>query len=257
MGGGISKVFKVFERVIFPPLLIEDAVLSIAKSEFHHAQKDLQDAISDYQHQVTLGGNEVSDMHTKLTKVQFIVGTLKNQPKLELPDVDLSKFNNKGWKIAETVTDIAIQVAALISLVLPEPVGLIAAIVIPIVGDIIKEGEEIGKYKSATKTMKHNLTIVTSNRAKVASLRTKIKAESVDLDKFNDDALKTIGKADWSKVQDEVSLKFNESLNALSTATPDTIKDLADQLLKKEDRDKIIKIWNAKEKLDSDIASIR
>jgi hypothetical protein len=256
MGKGFSKVIHVAERVIFPPLLIDDAVLKQTKSDFYHAQKDLKDAIAAYTHQVTLSGHSLDDMHIKMMKVQFIIGHLNNQPNFQLPSLNLSEFNDKGWQVALIVTEIATQLTALIALVLPEPLGLIAAIVIPVIGDIIKEGEEIGQYESATETMKKNLSTVTSAMSKIVTLQEKIHTETIDLDKFNNEALQTVGKADWSQVENELSLKFNESIDALATATPDTIEDLADQLLSSEDKEKLITLWNSKQKLEKDIASI-
>lgn len=257
MGKGFSKVIHVAERVVFPPLLIEDEELKIAKLDFNHVQKNLKDAVAAYKHQLILSTNSITDMHAKMTKIQFIIGHLNKQPDFHLPNVDLSKFNDKGWEIASVVTSMAIQITGLVSLALPEPLGIIAAIVIPVIGDIIKEGEEIGKYKSATQTMKKNLKEVTDAMEKVTALQAKIHAEAMDLDEFNKKALQTVGAADWSQVEEEKSLKFNESLDALATATPDSITDLANQLLSPDDKKKLIALWNSKQKLEKDIAAIR
>ena len=257
MGGSFSSVIKVAERVIFPPLLIEDEVLNEAKAAFNVAKKNLNDAITRYKHELTMYGTELKDLHVKMTKIQFITGHLKNEPDLKLPGVDLQKMNEEGWKIASTVTDTAIQIASLISMVLPEPVGVIAAIVIPVIGDIIQEGEQIGKFNDATKTIKQNLTTVTDAESKLNVIRAKAHQESIVLDNFNTQSLNAIGEADWSSVQNDKTLKFNESLCALANATSADIEDLANRLLVPAEKEQLMTLWRSKEKLQKDIESIR
>lgn len=171
-----------------PGPLLGDAVLSKSKSNFHETQKQLKDVIADYKHHVTFNGLDVSNMHVKITKVLFIVGHLKNQPDLKLSKVNLSDFNDTGWKTAEIITDIANHVVNQISLVLPQPLGSIAAINIPAVSDVkkMKDGKETDNYNISTEAMKHDITNVVFNLSDAKKQQARINTERESLAHFEE-----------------------------------------------------------------------
>uniref|UniRef100_A0A7S2U9N5 Uncharacterized protein n=1 Tax=Attheya septentrionalis TaxID=420275 RepID=A0A7S2U9N5_9STRA len=253
----LSQVMYVAERGVFPFLIIDDALLETCKADFNDVQIKLKLAKLNYEHDLKVYGAKLKDMHVKLVKVQFIVGFLKNEPEYILAHIDFEKFNEAGWKKAEEVTDLTIQMTILIALCLPEPLGGIASMVVPIIGDLIKEGESIAEYQKATATMRHNLSEIATAASQLHTQGEKANQESVLVDNFNDNALKAIGESNWSDIPADKSLRFNEALTSLATATPSTIGAVADELLSAKDSILILKLWNSKEKLQKDIESIR
>merc|ERR1719223_1515473 len=104
--------------------------------------------------------------------------------------------------------------------------------------------------------MKQAITTVLSKMSNVVKLRAQIKTEGEDLDHFEEEALQTIGNAEWSNVEKDLSMTLNNNLDALTTATANTITDLAQKLLLQEDKEKLVKLWNQKLQLDENIVSI-
>lgn len=265
MGHVISKVIHVVERIVFPPLLIEDALIDHYKSELHSIQESSKSIGATGSSNMKTMIATVQDLQKQEFKARFLISVVSGSGALkkELKAPDLSTFSTKGYAIATTAVSLVQQVVTFVAMFLPEPIGIIVGLAAPLIGDVINEtiqvvelSKEVDKAKSnqqkLVSTLESNTAIVQKTISQMQNTMKEITAlqnQIFDLLKVNS----------WNDIfaSDKMTANFVQDLSKLDKITTTAeAQALVDKLAFPNEKTLLMQIWDNKQKVADSINKV-
>eukprot|EP00041_Stephanoeca_diplocostata_P040873 m.1641196 g.1641196 ORF g.1641196 m.1641196 type:complete len:735 (-) comp46175_c0_seq1:88-2292(-) len=265
MGHVISKIVHVVERIVFPPLLIEDALEDHYKSELHSIQSSSQTIEASGKSTMNKSIATIKDLQKQEFKARFLISVVSTAGALksELKAPDLTKFSTKGYEIATTAVNIVQQVVTFIAMFLPEPIGIIVGLAAPLIGDVINETIEVVELSKAVDNARKNQGKLVATLAANNTVLEKTIAQIQDtMKQINDlqaQIFSLLKVSSWEDIftSDKMTANFVQDLGDLDKITTKAEAEaLVGKLPLANEKTLLMQIWESKAQVEDSINKI-